>query len=75
MEFINKQCKIFSDWLTENKINHNVFNKGYHIQIQVQHNFYPSTSVYYNGESGKKITFTSFKTINDLYKFLSDNTV
>tara|TARA_R100000951_G_scaffold103090_2_gene95527 strand:- start:6179 stop:6448 length:270 start_codon:yes stop_codon:yes gene_type:complete len=67
-------CDNFSQFLTENRIRHNVFNNGYHIQTQVQHNFYPSKGTYYNSESGKKFGYPKFKDVNAFLQFLGKYT-
>ena len=65
-------CDNFSKLLDSFRINHRRCNP-YHIQIQVQHNFYPSKKTYYNSESGKKFTYPDFKNVNEVTDFLSKN--
>ena len=66
-------CKDFSDFLKKNHINHEVYNNGYHIQVQIQHNFYPSTGIYYNSASGKKFKYPLFEDGSTFLNFLSKN--
>lgn len=68
-----ERCVAFSDFLTENRINHRVLNGGYHIQVQQYHNFYPSKGSYYNPDTGKKFFYKKFKTIQEFYEFLQKN--
>jgi len=73
MFFENEKCSKFSSKLKEWRISHLVFNRGYHIQIQREHNFYPSTNIYYNPNTGKKFRFSMFKNVTELNTFLSKN--
>jgi len=68
-----KRCEDFIEFLKNNRINHRVNNNGYHIQLQVQHNFYPSKGTYYNSASGKKFHYKKFESSSELLKFLSKN--
>lgn len=67
------RCKNFSEFLTSIRINHKVNNNGYHIQVQVQHNFYPSKGSYYNSESTKKFRYPKFKSGDDFLEFIGKN--
>ena len=66
------KCDEFVEKLKSFRINferHSI----YHIQIQSQHNFYPSKGTYYNSESGAKFKYPNFKDSNDFLAFLSEN--
>ena len=71
---INGLCQDFIDKLKEWRVNHEVYNKGYHIQIQRIHNFYPSTRTYYNGDTGIKVVSIKFDTVEELYEFIREHT-
>jgi len=68
-----QKAKDFSTWLTKNKINHDVHNKGWHIQIQREHHFYPSNNKYMNSESGKIKIYKDFKDKRAFESFIQRN--
>ncbi len=45
----------------------------YHVQVQIEHNFYPCKRTYYNSETGKKFKYDDFETVGELMEFLSNN--
>lgn len=47
-------CDSFEEFLKKHRLNYER-HSDYHFQIQRIHNFYPSTGVYYNSDSGRKI--------------------
>lgn len=71
----SKLCEMFVGKLKEWRVNHQVFNNGFHIQIQKVHNFYPTKQSYYNSESGHKCFYPAFKDGNDFLKWLSERTI
>ncbi len=68
-----KKAKDFSAWLTSNRINHDVHNHGWHIQVQREHHFYPSTNKYMNSETGKIKPYKDFKKKQQFMVFLQKN--
>lgn len=68
------KCNEFIKKLEDFRLNFHVFNKGYQIQIQIIHNFYPSTGSYYNSETGEKLFYPDFKDRNDLLKWIAKRT-
>lgn len=72
MDWKVKRCDDFCEMLKGFRINferHSV----YHVQIMIQHNFYPSKETYYNSESGVKMRYPQFKNANEVHEFLSEN--
>lgn len=71
-----KQDKIdaFLKKLKEFRISHRSFNFDNHIQVQVEHNFYPTTGRYYNSNNGKKCFFPDFKDVSEFLDFIKQNT-
>lgn len=65
-------CDGFAKKLSQFRINFKRCSH-YHIQIQVQHNFYPSTGVYYNSESGERFKYKNFESAKDVLTFLSEH--
>jgi len=68
-------CERFSEQLKEWRISHQVFNRGFHIQVQVIHNFYPTKQSYYNSESDDKCFYPNWKDVNDFQKWLGQKTI
>ncbi len=69
-----KEVEDFCKFLKEHRIQYERPN-DYHIQIQRVHNFYPSTTRYYNSDSGLKTAMPSYKDGNELLSFLAENTM
>ena len=67
------KCNDFANLLKSFKINFERHSE-YHIQVQREHNFYPSNNTYYNSESGKKISIPKFKCSTEFLQFLSEHT-
>lgn len=63
----------FSKDLDKMKVSHRVLNNGYHIQVMVIHNFYPSKKTYYNSDTGRKCKYNEFKNQNELFDFLKED--
>lgn len=70
-----QKAKDFSVWLTKNKLNHLVHNKGWHVQVQREHHFYPSNNKYMNSESGIIKLYKDFKSKTSFEKFIQKNVV
>ena len=68
-----KICDKFNDKLKELRINF-IRHSVYHFQIQVEHNFYPTTEVYYNSRTGERCAYKQFETHSELMKFLREKT-
>ena len=68
-----QKAKDFSLWLTKHRINHEVHNFGWHIQVQVEHHFYPSTNKYMNSKTGKIKTYKDFKRPHLFNTFIQNN--
>lgn len=71
-DYKRQKCDDFCEMLDRFNISY-VRHTPYHIQIQIQHNFYPSNHSYYNSGSGKKCRIPEFKDGNDVLMFLSTN--
>lgn len=72
-EFKNEKCKAFHQTLKNWRISHLVENQGYHFQVQIQHNFYPSKGIYWNSVSRKKFRYPKWKDVNEFLQFLGKN--
>jgi hypothetical protein len=67
-----KKCDDFANRLTGWRVSHERPNP-YQIQIQIEHNFYLSTGKYYNSATSKRFIYPNFKSVDQLFKFLSEN--
>lgn len=76
-EINDKQRKAldFKQWLIDNDINHEVHNFGWHIQINGEHQFYPSTNKYMNSNTGVIKRYKTFKSKKSFMKFIIENTI
>lgn len=63
-----------SEKLKEARITHEIYNKGYHLQIQLIHNFYPSTGTYYNSDTTHKSRYPEFKDGHEVLQWISGET-
>ena len=67
-----EKCNLFCDKLKAWRVNFDR-HSDYHIQVQIQHNFYPSKGTYYNSVTGKKSFYPLFENVNEFQEFLRDN--
>lgn len=63
-------CERFGQQLEEFNVEFEVFNNGYHFQIQKDHNFYPTKRSYYNSENGQKCFYPEFKNEKHFWKWM-----
>lgn len=68
------ECEAFDKMLNEYKISYKRCSE-YHFQVQRVYNFYPTTGIFYNSDTGKKFEYPEFKDGNDFLKFLGENSL